>query len=95
MCKWGLKFLYDADVNFILILVQMHFKSKCVFQGNKVQSKLGLLMLLSMWLSHCPLAVKQFLSIPTSIPYLTTQVGKLLGASVLFYDSFLICDMLS
>ena len=55
-------------------------KFKCIFQGNKMQSKLGLLMLLSMWLSHCPLAVKQFLSIPTSIPYLTTQVGKLCGA---------------
>jgi chaperonin cofactor prefoldin len=45
-------------------------------QGNKMQSKLGLLMLLSMWLSHCPLAVKQFISIPTSIPYLTTQAGS-------------------
>ncbi|PNF28010.1 General vesicular transport factor p115 [Cryptotermes secundus] len=45
-------------------------------QGNKVQSKLGLLMLLSTWLAHCPLAVKQFLSIPTSIPYLTAQAGS-------------------
>jgi hypothetical protein len=54
-----------------------NLKFKCVFQGNKMQSKLGLLMLLSMWLSHCPLAVKQFVSIPTSIPYLTTQVGEM------------------
>ncbi|XP_075238640.1 general vesicular transport factor p115 isoform X2 [Lycorma delicatula] len=42
-------------------------------QHGKVQSKLGLLILLSTWLSHCPLAVKQFLSIPASIPYLTGQ----------------------
>ncbi|KAJ9591959.1 hypothetical protein L9F63_001471, partial [Diploptera punctata] len=45
-------------------------------QGNKMQSKLGLLMLLSTWLSHCPVAVKQFLSIPTSIPFLTAQAGS-------------------
>jgi hypothetical protein len=60
-----------------------------------MQSKLGLLMLLSTWLAHCPQAVKQFLGIPTSIPYLTAQVGKLqldsaLAAkcSGLFYNSF-------
>ncbi|XP_063244155.1 general vesicular transport factor p115 isoform X2 [Bacillus rossius redtenbacheri] len=45
-------------------------------QCNKVQSKLGILILLSTWLSHCPVAVKQFLSIPTSIPYLTTQAAS-------------------
>lgn len=47
-----------------------------MFQNGKVQSKLGLLMLLCTWLSHCVLAVKQFLSIPTSIPYLTGQVRR-------------------
>ncbi|XP_046405737.1 general vesicular transport factor p115 [Ischnura elegans] len=45
-------------------------------QGNKLQTKFGLLMLLSTWLSHCPAAVKQFLSIPSSIPYLTSQAGS-------------------
>lgn len=54
----------------------LHQCTMLLQQGNSVQSKLGLLMLLSMWLSHCPLAVKQFLSIPTSIPYLTTQAGS-------------------
>ncbi|XP_049802866.1 general vesicular transport factor p115 [Schistocerca nitens] len=45
-------------------------------QCGKVQSKLGILMLLSTWLAHCSLAVKQFVSIATSIPYLTAQVGS-------------------
>ncbi|XP_066994700.2 general vesicular transport factor p115 isoform X2 [Anabrus simplex] len=54
----------------------LHQCTMLLQQGNKVQSKLGLLMLLSVWLSHCPLAVKQFLSIATSIPYLTAQVGS-------------------
>lgn len=54
----------------------MHQCTMLLQQGSKVQSKLGLLMLLSTWLAHCPLAVKQFLSIPTSIPYLTAQAGS-------------------
>lgn len=44
------------------------------FQSNQVQSKFGLLILLSTWLSHCPQAVSQFLSIPSNIPFLTAQV---------------------
>lgn len=46
-------------------------------KSNKVQSKLGLLMLLTVWLSHCPLAVSHFLNLSTSIPYLTTQASTL------------------
>lgn len=37
-------------------------------QGIKFQKKIGLLMLISTWLSHCPLAVTHFLNIPTNIP---------------------------
>ena len=44
-------------------------------QTNKIQSKVGILMLLAMWLSHCPLAVRDLLSASSSIPYLTAQVG--------------------
>ncbi|XP_076327390.1 general vesicular transport factor p115 isoform X1 [Tachypleus tridentatus] len=44
-------------------------------QGGKVQTRLGLLMLLSTWLAHSTQAVSHFLSIPTNIPYLTSQVG--------------------
>ncbi|KAL1115755.1 hypothetical protein AAG570_006045 [Ranatra chinensis] len=54
----------------------LHQASLLLQQCGKVQSKVGLLMLLSTWLSHCPMAVKQFLSIPTAIPYLTTQAGS-------------------
>lgn len=44
-------------------------------QGGKVQTRLGLLLLLCTWLSNCTLAVSHFLSIPTNVPYLTSQVG--------------------
>lgn len=40
-------------------------------QGNKIQCKLGLLMLLCEWTSNCPVAVKTFLGIESSITYLT------------------------
>ncbi|KAL1415003.1 hypothetical protein MTO96_007006 [Rhipicephalus appendiculatus] len=44
-------------------------------QGGKLQTRLGLLMLMSTWLANCTLAVTSFLNIPTNIPYLTSQVG--------------------
>lgn len=44
-------------------------------QAGKPQVKIGLLMLLSTWLSHCKMAVAQFLDIPTNIPYLSSQVS--------------------
>ncbi|GFY72469.1 general vesicular transport factor p115 [Trichonephila inaurata madagascariensis] len=44
-------------------------------QGGKLQTRLGLLMLMSTWLAHCTIAVMQFLSIPTNIPFLTSQVN--------------------
>lgn len=54
----------------------LHQATLILQQYGKVQSKLGLLILLSTWLSHCPLAVKQFVSIPSSISYLTGQAGS-------------------
>lgn len=44
-------------------------------QSNHIQSKVGILMLLAMWLAHCPLAVRDLLSSPSCMPYLTAQVG--------------------
>ncbi|GIX67470.1 general vesicular transport factor p115 [Caerostris darwini] len=44
-------------------------------QGGKLQTRLGLLMLMSTWLANCTIAVMQFLSIPTNIPFLTSQVN--------------------
>lgn len=43
-------------------------------QEIKFQKRISLLMLLSTWLSDCPLAVTHFLHIPTNIPLLTSQV---------------------
>uniref|UniRef100_A0A1Q3FAR4 General vesicular transport factor p115 n=1 Tax=Culex tarsalis TaxID=7177 RepID=A0A1Q3FAR4_CULTA len=45
-------------------------------QANcKFQSKVALLMLLSVWLSHCQLAVKSFLTAPGSVAYLIAQIS--------------------
>ncbi|XP_057339346.1 general vesicular transport factor p115 [Microplitis mediator] len=43
--------------------------------NNKLQSKLGLLILLCRWISYCPLAVKTFLSIDSSVSYLTALLS--------------------
>lgn len=44
-------------------------------QGNKSQSKLGLLILLCRWTAYCPMAVKAFISIDSSITYLTALLS--------------------
>lgn len=43
--------------------------------GPKVLTRLGILMLLSTWLAHSPVAVQTFLAIPTAVPHLTTHVS--------------------
>ncbi|XP_011702750.1 PREDICTED: general vesicular transport factor p115 isoform X2 [Wasmannia auropunctata] len=45
-------------------------------QGNKTQCKLGLLILLCRWTSNCPLAVKSFLAIDSSVAYLTALLSS-------------------
>ncbi|OXU21680.1 hypothetical protein TSAR_004043 [Trichomalopsis sarcophagae] len=45
-------------------------------QNNKIQSKLGLLMLLCRWTSYSPVAVKTFLSINSSISYLIALLSS-------------------
>ncbi|XP_075158337.1 general vesicular transport factor p115 [Haematobia irritans] len=41
----------------------------------KLQSKVGLLMLLSMWVAHCPTAVKTLLQTQGTMAYLTAQIS--------------------
>ncbi|GAB6028493.1 hypothetical protein CHUAL_002646 [Chamberlinius hualienensis] len=53
-----------------------------LMQNNKVQTRMGLLMLLSTWLANCPAAVAQFLNIPTNVPFLTSQVGLTEGDEI-------------
>ncbi|XP_075785466.1 general vesicular transport factor p115 isoform X3 [Pelodiscus sinensis] len=48
-------------------------------QGSKVQTRVGLLMLLCTWLSDCPIAVTHFLHNPANIPFLTGQIAENLG----------------
>ena len=47
-----------------------HFSLK----GGKLQTRLGVLTLLSTWLSHCPNAVTQFLKLPNAVGFLTPLV---------------------
>ncbi|KAK4312132.1 hypothetical protein Pmani_016425 [Petrolisthes manimaculis] len=43
--------------------------------GTKVLTRFGILMLLSTWLAHSPVAVHTFLTISSAVPYLTTHVS--------------------
>lgn len=45
-------------------------------QGNKPQSKLGLLMLLCRWTSFCPIAIRTFVSIDSSISFLIALLSS-------------------
>ena len=53
----------------------LSYCSSLLQKGGLPQRRVSLLMLLSIWLSGSSLAVSNFLSIPTNIPYLTSQVG--------------------
>lgn len=44
-------------------------------QTTKLQAKIGILMLLSIWMSHCPQAVQIFLNVPGAMAFLTAQTS--------------------
>ncbi|KAI1292285.1 General vesicular transport factor [Halotydeus destructor] len=46
---------------------------------GKIQKRIGLLMLLTTWLSNCPAATSQFFAMPTNVPYLTSQISVVEG----------------
>ncbi|KAJ8336009.1 hypothetical protein SKAU_G00393520 [Synaphobranchus kaupii] len=48
-------------------------------QGSKVQTRVGLLILLCTWISSCPIAVTHFLHNQENIPFLTGQISENLG----------------
>ncbi|XP_059503318.1 general vesicular transport factor p115 isoform X5 [Stegostoma tigrinum] len=48
-------------------------------RGSKVQTRVGLLMLLSTWMTNCPIAVSHFLHNQTNVPFLTAQISENLG----------------
>ncbi|XP_043199707.1 general vesicular transport factor p115-like [Amphibalanus amphitrite] len=45
-------------------------------QTSRLQTRIGLLMLLGTWLAHCPAAVTQLLRIPSAVPYLMSQLNS-------------------
>uniref|UniRef100_A0A2C9KEF1 General vesicular transport factor p115 n=1 Tax=Biomphalaria glabrata TaxID=6526 RepID=A0A2C9KEF1_BIOGL len=45
-------------------------------QGGKLQTRIGLLMILCGWLSDCPIAVSHFLNNTANVPYLISQVSS-------------------
>lgn len=47
------------------------------FKGGKLQTRLGVLTLLSTWLSDCPNAVAQFLKLPNAVAFLTALVWRI------------------
>lgn len=72
-------------------------------QTAKLQAKIGILILLAHWLSHCPQAVQVFLNVPGAMAFLTAQTSAseydndeeilqglcafLMGLCVLFNDN--------
>ncbi|KAM6160752.1 general vesicular transport factor p115-like [Erethizon dorsatum] len=50
-----------------------------LLQGSKIQTRVGLLMLLCTWLSNCPIAVTHFLHNTANVPFLTGQIAENLG----------------
>ncbi|XP_041042483.1 general vesicular transport factor p115 isoform X2 [Carcharodon carcharias] len=52
---------------------------KIIRRGSKVQTRVGLLMLLSTWMTNCPIAVTHFLHNQTNVPFLTAQISENLG----------------
>ncbi|XP_041079287.1 general vesicular transport factor p115-like isoform X2 [Polyodon spathula] len=48
-------------------------------RGSKVQTRIGLLMLLCTWINNCPIAVTHFLLNQANIPFLTGQISENLG----------------
>lgn len=57
--------------NLLFSTYLLHFK---IFQGGKLQTRLGVLTLLSTWLADCPNSVAQFLKLPNAIAFLTALV---------------------
>ncbi|XP_056228079.1 general vesicular transport factor p115 isoform X1 [Seriola aureovittata] len=52
---------------------------KIIRRGSKVQTRVGLLMLLCTWISNCPIAVTHFLHNQENVPFLTAQISENLG----------------
>ncbi|XP_013399199.1 general vesicular transport factor p115-like [Lingula anatina] len=44
-------------------------------KGGQLQTRVGLLMLMGVWLSDCPIAVSHFLHNPANVPFLISQVS--------------------
>lgn len=59
----------------------------CVQQGSKVQTRVGLLMLLCTWINNCPIAVTHFLHNQENVPFVSL---KHLGHFSLLFMSVLL-----
>ena len=53
----------------------LHQCATFVQQTAKLQAKIGILMFIAMWLSHCPPAVGAFLNVPGAMAFLTAQTS--------------------
>uniref|UniRef100_A0A672HMN3 General vesicular transport factor p115 n=1 Tax=Salarias fasciatus TaxID=181472 RepID=A0A672HMN3_SALFA len=68
---------------------------KIVRRGSKVQTRVGLLMLLCTWISNCPIAVTHFLHNQENVPFVSLnlfiKLSTLLGAFVSLSDIDALC----
>lgn len=46
----------------------------CALQGSKVQTRVGLLMLLCTWINNCPIAVTHFLHNQENVPFVSLKL---------------------
>ena len=53
--------------------VDISFAFSCALQGSKVQTRVGLLMLLCTWISNCPIAVTHFLHNQENVPFVSLK----------------------
>lgn len=60
----------------------LSYCSTLLQHGGHFQRRISLLMFLSTWLTNSTVAVINFLSIPTNIPFITSQVGLVEGDDV-------------
>lgn len=60
----------------IMQSLSKQFFQKYRIKGGKLQTRLGVLTLLSTWLADCPSSVAQFLKLPNAIAFLTALVIK-------------------
>lgn len=87
----------------VAVTLQKHINlpCRCAPQGSKVQTRVGLLMLLCTWISNCPIAVTHFLHNQENVPFVSLKqllrhLSALwfLNASQVIHSAFFVTSLL-